>query len=343
MKGMNFMTDEIFYLESCLAIEKSMEAVRESVRCEYNDFMFESPKDVFETIKRKILELIQKVKSIFTGAAMKKKDAEAIKKAKSAKGGTMKVRDSKKLSKLYSSCRKDIKSGKDPEKVKARWKKGLVVLGFVAAAAGTGAAIKYRKAKDVKSSEVSSTLRECNTTILTASKDLEKDAMEYGKPIKLEDIKLTPEEQKNVNSVIIQSMKPYVQYRRIESADLVMQAEKNKRREAQALSELYSDLMKATNATKQDVYAGVNNLLPGPNTDDEEKAYNEKRRKNRIDGVAQHLEKIQHEIKKLSKYSKLSHAQKNKLYSLKEQEKTVIEELKELRDNEKTKIYFPVN
>ena len=126
------MSNEIFYLESCLAIEKSIEDVRESVRYIDDDFMFESPKDVFETIKRKILELIRKVKEIFNSVAMRKKNAETVKKAKKVKNGKIKIRNHKKLFELYDNCMKAVKSGKDPKKVKDKWKKGLIILGFTA-------------------------------------------------------------------------------------------------------------------------------------------------------------------------------------------------------------------
>lgn len=241
------MTNEIFYLESCLAIEKSMEAVRESVRYAYNDFMFESPKDVFETIKRKILELIQKVKEIFNSVVMKKKNAETVKKAKTVKNGKIKIRNHKKLFKLYDNCRKDLRSKKDPKKVKDKWKKGLVILGFVATTAGiAGYNIKQYRDTVVRCDDVKNTLESFRENMRQKSKDLESDVD------KLERDAARAERTKRYTDSIINTIH--------------VEVDSKTKEQASTMSEMYSDLSKSTSELCKDIYSGTDEMVKNAET-----------------------------------------------------------------------------
>ena len=107
-------------------------------------------------MKDKVIKLIEKIKGIFTSKTMKKKNAEVAELTKGVTG-TIEVHDTNSLEKLRKECKKDLKNGKDPEKVKAKWKKGLAILGFVAAGAavagGVAAGVKHHKKKKIPVSQ----------------------------------------------------------------------------------------------------------------------------------------------------------------------------------------------
>ena len=229
------MSNEIFYLESCLAIEKSIEDVRESVRYIDDDFMFESPKDVFETIKRKILELIRKVKEIFNSVAIRKKNAETVKKAKKVKNGKIKIRNHKKLFELYDNCMKAVKSGKDPKKVKDKWKKGLIILGFTAisgAVIGTSIAIKNKRDEELSAKNIQNALE-----------SFRKNMEQRSEELKSEINNLDANQQHLANTK--------------KNIDLLLNKTKE---QASTMSEMYSDLSKSVSGLNQDVYTGTEEM-----------------------------------------------------------------------------------
>ena len=144
------MLDEILYLESCLSIEKSMfditEACAEGLGSIDEGFLFESPKDVFATVRDKVIKLIEKVRNIFAGKASKMQEQTVAKKAENLSDATIEVQDASKVKKLYDKAVTSIKSGKDPDKVNDWFKKGLIALG-VLTVAGSAAAVGVTKHK----------------------------------------------------------------------------------------------------------------------------------------------------------------------------------------------------
>lgn len=269
------MNDEIFYLESTLYIEKAMDEVREASLgvCESAEdgFLFESAGNVFQKLKEKIVSLMNKVKNLFTGKTMKKKDAEAIAKSKNATG-TIEVRDVKKLGKLQNECMKDLNSGKDPEKVKKKWKKGLAILGFVAASAavagGIAAGVKHKKKMNVK--QLPAVIKDADMVVADANKNMSKplqlvDNMSKGKISNRRAAKngVILQGKTGSDGVIQQGMnKPGLpDKRKNDVADAAFQKDIAAR--ISVASEIYSDTSKAAVAVKNDCYSGVkNNLVP---------------------------------------------------------------------------------
>ena len=267
------MNDEIFYLESTLYIEKAMDEVREASLgvCESAEdgFLFESAGNVFQKLKEKIVSLMNKVKSLFTGKTMKKKDADAIEKSKNATG-TIEVRDVKKLGKLQNDCMKDLNSGKDPEKVKKKWKKGLAILGFAAAGAavagGIAAGVKHKKKMNVK--QLPAVIKDANGVVADANKNMSKplqlvDKMSKGKISNRRAAKngVILQGKSGSDGVIQQGMNKPGLPNKTGAIDSAFQKDIAAR--ASVASEIYSDTSKAAVAIKNDCYAGVRVLNGG--------------------------------------------------------------------------------
>ena len=267
------MNDEIFYLESTLYIEKAMDEVREASLgvCESAEdgFLFESAGNVFQKLKEKIVNLMNKVKNLFTGKTMKKKDADAIEKSKNATG-TIEVRDVKKLGKLQNDCMKDLNSGKDPEKVKKKWKKGLAILGFAAAGAavagGIAAGVKHKKKMNVK--QLPAVIKDANGVVADANKNMSKplqlvDKMSNGKISNRRAAKngVILQGKSGSDGVIQQGMNKPGLPNKTGAIDSAFQKDIAAR--ASVATEIYSDTSKAAVAVKNDCYSGVkNNLIP---------------------------------------------------------------------------------
>ena len=173
------MTNEIFYLESCLAIEKSMvevsEACHEAIGDIDDGFLFESSKNVFQTIKEKIKKLIERVRGIFTGKVAKAQEASVAKKAKTVGNAQVEVHDAAKVKKLYDKASSDIKKGKDPKKVNSWFKKGLIALGVISVAGGAAAVGVSRHKKKMNASKVQNYVSTINKQVLQDGKTLDKD------------------------------------------------------------------------------------------------------------------------------------------------------------------------
>ena len=180
---MNFMTSEIFYLESCLAIEKSMaevdEAFAEATQSIDEGFLFESPKDIFETIKQKINAFIEKIKRIFKGQASKAQNAKIDKAGKAKRGAKVQCADGGKVVNLLNKAKAMIAKGKDSEEVCKWFKRGCVALGVIGAAGATYAGVKYAKGKTINAENAGAEASKVDNTTVKESEEIKKDTFKF--------------------------------------------------------------------------------------------------------------------------------------------------------------------
>lgn len=244
------MTHEIFYLESCLAIEKSMveitEACAEGIGSIDEGFLFESPKDVFATVRDKIKQLIEKVKNIFTGKMAKAQEASIAKKAEKLGNSVIEVQDADKVKKLYDKAYEDIKKGKDPNKVNDWFKKGLIALGVLTVAgAGAVGAVKYKNKKKIKASAAATYTQKVNKQVLVDGKRLDGDTaviLKHGEKI----AEKAGKKVSNGNSLSVDK----ISNANVMTTDAIAQAN--------GLTNLYSNYTKAFNNVRSSVVGGLN-------------------------------------------------------------------------------------
>lgn len=177
------MTNEIFYLESCLAIEKSMAEIEESfaeaTQSIDEGFLFESPKNIFESIKQKILAFIEKIKSIFKGKAAKAQTNKIAKAGKAKKGKTIKCADSGKIVGLFNKAKAMIAKGKDSEQVCTWFKRGCIALGVLAAGGAAVAGVKYAKGKPIKAENAGAEAAKIDNAAVKEGENTKKQAFRH--------------------------------------------------------------------------------------------------------------------------------------------------------------------
>lgn len=177
------MTSEIFYLESCLAIEKSMAEIEESfaeaTQSIDEGFLFESPKNVFESIKQKILAFIEKIKSIFKGKAAKAQTNKIAKAGKAKKGKKIKCADSGKIVGLFNKAKAMIAKGKDSEQVCTWFKRGCIALGVLAAGGAAVAGVKYAKGKPINAENAGAEAAKIDNAAVKEGENTKKQAFSF--------------------------------------------------------------------------------------------------------------------------------------------------------------------
>lgn len=177
------MTNEIFYLESCLAIEKSMAEIEESfaeaTQSIDEGFLFESPKNVFESIKQKILAFIEKIKSIFKGKAAKAQTNKIAKAGKAKKGKKIKCADSGKIVGLFNKAKAMIAKGKDSEQVCTWFKRGCIALGVLAAGGAAVAGVKYAKGKPINAENAGAEAAKIDNAAVKEGENTKKQAFSF--------------------------------------------------------------------------------------------------------------------------------------------------------------------
>lgn len=175
------MTYEIFYLESCLAIEKSMAEIEESfaeaTQSIDEGFLFESPKNIFESIKQKILTFIEKIKSIFKGKAAKAQTSKIDKAGKAKKGKKIKCADSRKIVELFNKAKAMIAKGKDSEQVCTWFKRGCIALGVLAAGGvAVAGGVRYAKGKQIPAESAGAEAAKIDNTAVKEGENTKKQS-----------------------------------------------------------------------------------------------------------------------------------------------------------------------
>ena len=177
------MSSEVLYLESCLAIEKSIDEVNnaftEGSQSIEEGFLFESPKDVFETIKNAIIKMVEKIKSIFKGKAAKEQTAKIDKAGKAKKGAKVECADSNKIVSLFNKAKAAIARGKESGEVQKWFKRGLIALGVIGAAGATYGGVKHFRKKKINAEDAGKESAKIDNTASVEAEKTKKQAFAF--------------------------------------------------------------------------------------------------------------------------------------------------------------------